>query len=103
MEAVTINTEDEKRQTVSRWLQYGCLLVLALMEIVYFLLEYRANGIAYTYIESYAIMFAMIFVGVTLTMPMRRQMKRLFTIPLGMILWLCVSRTVHRVGGGRGL
>ena len=99
MEAVTINTEDEKRQTVSRWLQYGCLLVLALMEIVYFLLEYRANGIAYTYIESYAIMFAMIFVGVTLTMPMSRQMKRLFTIPLGMILWLCVSRTVHRVGG----
>lgn len=100
MEAVSMNTADEKRQTISRRLQYGCLLVLALMEIVYFLLEYRANGIAYTYIESYAIMFAMIFAGVTLTMPMSRQTKRLLIMPLGMILWLCVSRTVHRAGGG---
>jgi len=99
MEAVFPNTADEKRQTVSRWLQYGCLLVLACMEVLYFLLEYRANGIAYTYIESYAIMFAMIFVGVTLTMPLSCQTKRLLTVSLGMILWLWVSRTVHRVGG----
>lgn len=99
MEAVTINTADEKRQTISRWLQYGCLLVLACMEVLYFLLEYRANGIAYTYIESYAIMFAMIFVGVTLTMPLSRQTKRLFIVSLGMILWLWVSRTVHRIHG----
>ncbi len=101
MEAASMNTADEKRQTISRRLQYGCLLVLACMEVLYFLLEYRANGIAYTYIESYAIMFAMIFVGVTLTMPMNRQAKRLLTVSLGMILWLWVSRTVHRVGGGR--
>ncbi len=99
MEAVTVNTADEKRQTVSRWLQYGCLLVLACMEVLYFLLEYRANGIAYTYIESYAIMFAMIFVGVTLTMPLSRQTKRLFIVSLGMILWLWVSRTAHRIHG----
>lgn len=99
MEAVSINGAEGKRQTISRRLQYGCLLVLALMEVLYFLLEYRANGIAYTYMESYAIMFAMIFVGVTLTMPMNCQTKRLFMVSLGMILWLWVSRTVHRVHG----
>lgn len=100
MEAGPMNTADEKRKILTRRLQYGCLLVLASMEILYFLLEYRANGIAYTYIESYAIMFAMIFVGVSLTMSLSRQTKRLLSVSLGMILWLWVSRTVHRVGGG---
>ena len=52
--------------------QFVCLMVIALVELLFFLLEDRNNGITWYLLERYAVVPAMIFLGTALSRNLSR-------------------------------
>ena len=60
-------------QAKLRRLQFGCLLAALAMILAFFLLEDRASGVAYLLAERYLTVPAMVFLGISLCISLRKK------------------------------
>ena len=77
--------------------EFLCLLAAAAAELLFFLLEDRAGGIAYVYVEQYLTVPAMLFLGFALSRNLSRQSKRMILLGIAVLGWFFVSQTAHQL------
>lgn len=77
--------------------QFGCLLAVLLITLVYFLLEDRVSGVAYLLVERYMALPAMAFLGVSLCRELPRSNRRMLYAGLAMIALFFVNQVLHQV------
>lgn len=83
------------RSSVER-VQNICLLAVVVTELLFFLLEDRANGIAYLFVERFLVVPSMIFLGASLTRNMSREAKRILMLSAAMLLWFFVAQSAQK-------
>ena len=75
LEHPSVKTIEEVENPALRRVQYGSLIGLLVLLGCYFLLEYRGNGVAWTWMETYSVIPAMLFMGATLSGGMTRPVR----------------------------
>ena len=86
-----------KLERTDRVAELLCLLAAAAAELLFFLLEDRAGGLAYVYVEQYLTVPAMLFLGFGLSRNLSRQGKQMILLGIGVLGWFFVSQTAHRL------
>ena len=86
-----------KLERTDRVAELLCLLAAAAAELLFFLLEDRAGGLAYVYVEQYLTVPEMLFLGFGLSRNLSRQGKRMILLGIAVLGWFFVSQT----SGGR--
>ena len=79
--------------------QFVCLMVIALVELLFFLLEDRNNGITWYLLERYAVVPAMIFLGTALSRNLSREAKHMLALSAAMLVWFFFIQVVRRLQG----
>lgn len=100
LEALEARASEGAENSAVRRLRDGCLLAVVVLEAFYFLLETRGNGVACTWIEVYAVIPTMLFLGTPVSGRLSRHAGRLLRISVGMIVWLFLAHTLRRIDGG---
>lgn len=90
--------ETEENPALLR-VQYGSLIGLLGILASFFLLEHRANGVAWTWMEIYTVVPAMLFLGATLSGRMIRQVRNQLIFGAAFLAWFTVTKAIHRVEG----
>lgn len=90
-ESVALSSDDRAQRV-----QYASLLMVIVMELVFFLLEDRAGGIAYLYAERYLALPAMAFVGASFCRDLNRQQKWQLFAGLAMVGLFFIIQTLHQ-------
>ena len=65
----------------------------------YFLLEYRCNGVAWTWMETYSVIPAMLFMGATLSGGLTRPVRNWLIFGAAFLIWFAVTKALHRIEG----
>lgn len=99
LENPSVNTIKAADNPSLRRVQYGSLIALLGILASFFLIEHRANGVAWTWMEIYAVVPAMLFLGATLSGRMTRQVRNRLIFGAAFLAWFTVVKAVHRVEG----
>lgn len=89
----------ETENPAARRVQYGSLIALLGLLACYFLIEHRGNGVAWTWMEIYTVVPAMLFLGATLSTQVSRQARRHLILGAAFLIWFAVTKAIHRVEG----
>lgn len=82
-----------------RRVQYGSLIGLLGLLGCYFLIEHRANGVAWTWVELYTVIPAMLFLGATLSGGLTRLVRNRLLFGIAFLAWFTVTKALHRIEG----
>lgn len=77
--------------------QFGCLLAVAFLDLFFFAVEARGNGIAWLYLERYLTIPAMLFLGASLTRRIDDRSRGIFLLSMLMLGWFLIAQTAHRL------
>lgn len=99
LEHPSVKTIEEVENPAARRVQYGSLIGLLGLLASYFLIEHRGNGVAWTWMEIYTVVPAMIFLGATLSTRVSRQARRHLILGAAFLIWFAVTKAIHRVEG----
>ena len=77
--------------------QLICLAAAALLELFFFVMEDRGNGVAWFYLERYLTVPAMVFLGATLSRKLSRQAKQQLFFAGLVLAWFFVVQTTRRM------
>lgn len=95
LEHPSVKTIEEVENPALRRVQYGSLIGLLGLLGCYFLLEYRGNGVAWTWMETYSVIPAMLFMGATLSGGMTRSGEKPADIRGGLPDLVCGDKSAH--------
>lgn len=99
LEHPSVKTIEEVENPALRRVQYGSLIGLLGLLGCYFLLEYRGNGVAWTWMETYSVIPAMLFMGATLSGGMTRPVRNRLIFGAAFLIWFAVTKALHRIEG----
>ena len=75
LEHPSVKTIEEAENPAAGRVQYGSLIGLLGLLASYFLIEHRGNGVAWTWMEIYSVIPAMLFLGATLSGGLTRPVR----------------------------
>ena len=99
LENPSVKTIEEVENPAARRVQYGSLIGLLGLLGCYFLLEYRGNGVAWTWMEVYSVIPAMLFMGATLSGGLTRPVRNRLIFGAAFLIWFAVTKALHRIEG----
>ena len=99
LENPSVKTIEEVENPAARRVQYGSLIGLLGLLGCYFLIEHRANGVAWTWVELYTVIPAMLFLGATLSGGLTRPVRNRLLFGIAFLAWFTVTKALHRIEG----
>ena len=99
LEHPSVKTIGQTDNPAARRVQYGSLIGLLAILGCYFLIEHRGNGVAWTWMERYTVVPAMLFLGATLSGRITRQAGRHLIFGVVFLAWFAATKALHRIEG----
>lgn len=99
LEKFQAETEAMIDRPIVQHIQYGCLLVLALIEALFFLIGYELNGVICTNLEIYALVPALLFLGTAVSKQLPRYARFQIALIAYMLICFWVAQTAQRILG----
>ena len=93
----TMTNADAQTLGNTRKLQHACLMAAGCMELLAIITGAMLKFVGFNLMETYLIIPAVLFWGVTLTRELPREARKLSFLCLAMSLWAILTRTIHLI------